>query len=495
MRREKNEINKSAPKKKLLNYFARLIGILFLLGSVLFVGTAFFANIVSFKYIAILCAIVVLLLVLLLPPLISFKFKKGRKIAAIIISLILLSLYAVLTWYVLGTLGFIDSITNNGMSVEEKYYVVVRDDDTYADIDDIEGETIYSFGQGDDFDEAQGKLKEIVDVDLVQGEQLMPAADSLLAGELEVLFMHEDDFQYILSGAPNFEDDTKILKVISVFKNPFNVAKPVNVSQESFNIMITGIDTEGPISTDSRSDVNMVMTVNPNTHKILLTSIPRDAYIQYPEEGDGAIAGYYDKLTHSGIYGADETIAIVEDLLDIDINYYVKVNYTTVIVLIDEMGGIDVESEYAFYASDNIHSYVEGINHLDGAAALMFARERQSFSDGDFQRNRNQQAVLKAILEKATSSTTILLNYTQILNSLGDYIEMNMTGDEIKELMREQTDEMPSWTIETQNITGECGSAMCYGLGNEASVVFLNDTELANAKSYIETFIENGVEE
>ena len=141
----------------------------------------------------------------------------------------------------------------------------------------------------------------------------------------------------------NFRSDTKIIYTVEVEKETKDIVKDVNVTEEPFNVYISGLDTEGSISTVSRSDVNMIVTVNPKTHKVLLTSIPRDYEIKLPSKQN-----VLDKLTHTGLYGIEETIASVEQLMGIDINYYVKVNYTTVTKMVDAIGGIDINSDYAF---------------------------------------------------------------------------------------------------------------------------------------------------
>ena len=215
----------------------------------------------------------------------------------------------------------------------------------------------------------------------------------------------------------------------------------------------------------------MIATINPKTKVILLTSIPRDYYVMLPD------VEAYDKLTHTGVAGANYTIETVEKMLGVDINYYVKVNFTTVVTLIDVVGGIDINSELAFTASDGTY-FSEGINHVDGTAALRFARERYAFTDGDFQRNRNQQIVVEALIKKMTQSSTLLFNYTDILGAVEGYMEMNMSSDDLKALIRMQTDDMASWDIIRQNITGPTGSDYCYSVGQYASVVWQDQNSI-----------------
>lgn len=253
----------------------------------------------------------------------------------------------------------------------------------------------------------------------------------------------------------------------------------VNVSRKPFNVLITGYDTFGPIDMEGRSDVNMLVTVNPKTHEILLTSIPRDYEVQ--------LANYdyaTDKLTHTGFYSVDDTITAVEDLLDIKINYYVKVNFTTVVKFIDAIGGVDVYSENAFstsiYTPSGGKEYFdveEGMNHFDGAEALGFARERSAFGDGDNTRVKNQQAVFQAILEKAMKSSTLVMKYGELLDGLKDYMEMNMSSRETRALIKLQLRDNPDWNITRNSVEGHDASMVTYTGGSDPVYVMAQDEE------------------
>ena len=189
-------------------------------------------------------------------------------------------------------------------------------------------------------------------------------------------------------------------------------------------------------------------------------------------------------MTHSGIYGISETVATVEKFTGIDINYYVKVNYSTLTKLVDAIGGIDIDSPLSFYTHNLNPNYYfqEGYNHLDGAQALAYCRERYSFNEGDLQRNKNQQMVLAAIIEKATQSETILSQYTSILNGIKDNIETDMERNSMTSLIKMQISDMPSWDIQQQSITGEYAQGQyCYALGTNADVVLVDEASVAQA--------------
>ncbi|NLD10804.1 MAG: LCP family protein, partial [Clostridiales bacterium] len=256
-------------------------------------------------------------------------------------------------------------------------------------------------------------------------------------------------------------------KITKINTADSSLAKRVSVTDDSYNIYISGIDITGNIDTVSRSDVNMIVTVNPKTHKVLLTSIPRDYLIKLPSANYAS-----DKLTHTGAYGIDDTLGAVENLLGIDMNYYVKVNYSTVLKLVDSIGGIDVNSDYTFTTSGmkNIYTFHKGKNHLNGKQALAFARERHSFSDGDIQRNKNQQKVMQAVLKKVSSSKTLIMKYSDILGGIQDYMKTNFTGEEIRDLIKMQVRDMPNWKITKQNMVGTDSTEFCYSTGTDQEV-------------------------
>ena len=277
-----------------------------------------------------------------------------------------------------------------------------------------------------------------------------------------------------------------------------NASAVSDVTKHPFNFTITGLDVDGTIDAEGRSDVNMVVTVNPKTHQILMTSIPRD-YEIYMAEYDNAM----DKLTHTGFYGVQTTIGAEEQLFDTKINYYVKVNFTTVERFIDAIGGIDVESEYEF-TPVKLKSWTvkKGVNHMNGKQALAFARERKAFPSGDNQRIKNQQLVFEALLKKATSSRTMILSYNRVLSSLRNYFEMSFSSRESRKLVKFQLAKDPDWKIFKNTVVGGDGSLPTYSSGGEYAYVMTQDYEsIENAKTLINAVLngqdlqtdENGI--
>ena len=261
-----------------------------------------------------------------------------------------------------------------------------------------------------------------------------------------------------------------------------NKEKASPIIQEPFNVCITGIDVDGEIDEQGRSDVNMIVTVNPKTGQILLTSIPRD-YEIYLSDYDNAV----DKLTHTGFIDTDTTIKAEEDLLNIEIDHYVKINFSTVTQFIDAIGGIDVYSEYEFTpVKKKDWTVKKGMNHMNGKEALAFARERKSFIDGDIQRIKNQQAVFEAIIKKSANSKTLLLNYSKILSSLKKYFEMSFNSSEVKSLIKYQILKSPDWKIYKNTLIGGDLTIPTYSTGSTpVYVMSQNQESIDDAKKLI----------
>lgn len=468
--------------------FTKIWFLVYVIFALAFASIVVYMDVLPQKYLIYMAAVILAVSLLLMIPLCLGKFRKRVRVPAFIVSLILIAVYVTGAAYIVNTINFLDQITSDNKVLTEEYCVVVDKDSQYNEVEDIAAQEVAIFSSSDSrYIEAQKKLREDAKINLVSELSLSDLAEKLLKKERDIIFISKHTYDGLCEGVSSFKTNTKIIYTVKLQQQSQESAKTVNVTETPFNVCISGLDVEGTIDVLSRSDVNMIMTVNPQTHKILLTSIPRDYYVQIPGLGNA-----WDKLTHTGIYGIGETINTLEQLTGLDINYYVKVNYTTVTQLVDAIGGITVDSDYEFSTHGmNVYYYfTEGENYLDGSRALAFARERKSFSDGDLQRNKNQQKVLKGILDKALSSETILMSYTDILSALGDYVDINMSKKDMQALVKMQLADMPNWTIILQSIKGTGGSDMCYSLGNlYASVVYVDSQSVADAVTQINSVI------
>lgn len=473
------EADRKDEMKKKGNIFCRTVSIIYTVLAVAFVVLLAWLNVLPAKYFwagVVLLAVASLFIV---PVMYSFHGKKGRKIGATVVAFLLIAVFGVGTYYLADTLNFLGDITAI-REVTEDYHVVVKADFVGEDVSGISGQTVGTYMDNDlNYSEAKAMLQKEVNVEYAYEDGISTLLEKLYSGEYPAILISAASYEGLKGEHSELETDTRILYTLKVPVETEDKTSAVDVTKEPFNVYISGIDVEGDISTVSRTDVNMIATVNPVTHEVLLTSIPRDYYVNLPSKGAK------DKLTHSGLYGIQETIGAVEDIMGIDINYYVRVNYTTVVKLVDAIGGIQVDSPYEFTTSGmqslNGHHFVKGINNLDGRAALAFCRERHSFLNGDMQRNENQQLVMEGILRKALSSTTILTSYTSILDAVRGNMETNMSPDQMSDIVKMQLDGMPGWDIQKQAIKGTNGWGQCYALGFEASIVDQDPEENARA--------------
>lgn len=421
-------------------------------------------------------AVIILLLIADVAVLLLINRKRRRRsvpAGGLILTAILLIIMNLAGFYLYSTYDTFSKISGHLVQTET-FYVIVLKDGSYEKAEDIAGKTVHvSKAETRTYKEAKGKLVTKEDVVYEEEEDLVTTGHVLIdrAGQEhdEIIFVSRNNYQMICEEIDGFRKNTKIIYKVPVEVKSDNNSKKVNVTEDSFNIYITGIDVFGNIDQVSRSDVNMIITVNPKTKTILLTSIPRDTYI--PLHSFGAL----DKLTHSGIYGVDETVDTVEDWLDIEINYYVRINFSMLIRIVDAIGGVDVDSPYAFKSAVSDYTYKKGMNHLDGKAALYFARERKSFKDEDEQRIRNQQIVLKAMIEKITGSTALLTGYTKILDAVEGKLQTDLSDRDISSLVKMQLDDLGKWKIRTVSVTGEGAYEYTYSMGQRELFVSIPD--------------------
>lgn len=346
----------------------------------------------------------------------------------------------------------------------------------------------------------QNKLSEqgASGIEFVSCSGAVSAADALLNREVDAIILHSVYIDMIDEDV--YEDFSDRIKVICTLETTELIQTPQwtqieetqgeELSQsaaeeilksenlDSFVVYVSGIDTYGSVSVQSRSDVNILAVVNVKEHKVQLINTPRDYYVPLPISN-----GVRDKLTHAGIYGIDVSIGALEMLYDVDVDHYVRINFSGFEEIIDALGGIDVNSEYDFTAKG--YSYSKGINHLDGAAALVFARERYSFAAGDVQRGKNQMAVITAMIHKMLS-VELLRNYATILNSISGSFQTDFTADEIYALVSSQLLSGGEWTVDSYSVTGFDGSETTYSIPNaRAYVMYPDEEKVETAKSLI----------
>lgn len=464
-------------KKKSKISFMKYLSIFLMIVSVLCLLLVYFINILPLEYFIVLVVLVLLLDLFAVMLLLS----KGRVKNAfgIFFSIILLIIMIFGITYELNTLDFLKQFGFNSYKTESYNVIVLESSglDTLEDLDDSSiGHIDVKNRRG--LDEFINKIKNIINFTPVIGDDISSLANMLEDEEVEGIILEDAELAILEEEDPEFSNSIRVVYNTNVEVEIADVGESVDVENDSFNVLISGIDTYGSVTKVSRSDVNILVSVNPTTHDILLTSIPRDYYVLLPQFGE------YDKLTHAGIYGIETSIGAVEELLDTKINYYVKVNFTSLIDIVDALGGITIESNYDFISQDGYH-FVKGSNTLDGKKALSFARERKAFAEGDRTRGQNQEIILEALIKKAMSSN-IITNYGDLLNALKDKFITNITDEEITDLIKKQLEEMASWDITSISLDGTNAFDYTYSYKNQKLYVMRADEEsVLSAKNQI----------
>ena len=434
-----------------------------LIASLLLVVLIFKLNALPLLYtIGVIVIVLVLALFsfLLMKP--SKKEGKGkiRNVIGKIISLILSVLLMVGSLYIAQGNSVLDSISNANTKTT-RISLVVMDESEYHKVSDLKNKDVEVNQDDEDnakyMEEAIEALqKEESSIQLNNVSSYSQMANDLYDGQTDAIYINEANYSMLEEEHETFRTDTRVIWSYDIIEKTKDISKNVDVTKEVFTIFISGIDTTGPVSTVSRSDVNMLVTVNPKTKQILMTSIPRDYYVTLTNKEKK------DKLTHAGLGGVENSVSTIENFMGIDINYYARVNFTSLIEMVDALGGIEVYSDKTFtpYTNGGI-TIKEGMNHMNGETALAFARERKIYANGDNHRVQNQQAVLKGMLEKAMTPA-ILTNYSSVLSSIEGSFETNMLPNEITSLIKMQLNDMASWDFYQIQLSGT-GKSMTGG--------------------------------
>ena len=442
----------------------------------------FFAALFYINIIPIFLTFLLLLLTLgLTLGLLILNLSKKRilRIVGNSITIILTIILIYVMTYLYSTIGFLFNVTD-GDYVLNNYQVVVLKNSSYNELNDLDNKTLgYSETiQNSTLKKIKKKLKKI-DLDYHSYESTDTLTNALLNKEVEAIIMLDSELSILSeTNEANYEK----LKVIysMELKNDISSLKDIaNINKEPFNIYLSGIDTFGKINATSRSDVNIILTVNPKKDKILITWIPRDYYVKINE------SSYKDKLTHAGIYGINSSIYAVSKLLDIKINYYVKVNFTSVTEIVDLLGGLTFYNDYAFTTVGNKY-YPEGEITLNGADTLTYVRERKNLEEGDVGRGKHQIVVLNALIKKLTSKE-VIKNYNNLLKSMENGFLTNMPHNTMIGFIKNEIRNPHNFKIESNILTGHDSYEYTYSYKNTKLYVMLPDEEKVNeAKAKIQ---------
>lgn len=459
-----------AKKKNKIMPFFKYLTIVMVVVTLITLGLVKFINILPLEYFYVFGGLLVLISIVNASLILTKKNSKKRVIGSLLTILYIIILILGIV-YLLNTIGFLKRLGFSNYKTEN-YSVLVLKETGIDDLNGLKGKRVGSLEfNTDGLKKAQEKVDKKVEVNFETYKDASMLKAALLEENVDSIII-ENSVLSILNEEDNFSYKYKVIYEFSVDVETEDITKNVDITKDTFNIYISGIDTYGAISSVARSDVNMILSVNPKTKKILITSIPRDYYLKLATRGE------YDKFTHSGIYGVEESVKTLEEFLDIKINYYIKVNFTSMINVIDALGGVNVYSEYSFISIDN-YEYNKGYNEVKGEKALSFVRERQAFINGDRIRIMNQAAMVRAMIDKA-SSPAIITNYNSLLKSLSDAFITNISKESLTSFIKKQIQEEIVWDIENVRMDGTDSYEYTYSYKGNKLYVMIPDNESVN---------------
>ncbi|MHC3595725.1 LCP family glycopolymer transferase CpsA [Streptococcus suis] len=476
---KKRSGRRKSSKLKLVNF--ALLG-LYAITLCLFLVTMYRYNILDFRY---LNYIVTLLLVGVAVLAGILMWRKKARIFTALLLVFSLVITSVGIYGMQEVVKFSTRLNSNSTFSEYEMSILVP---ANSDITDVRQLTSILAPAEYDQDNITALLENISKMESTQlvtspTTSYLTAYQSMLNGESQAMVFNGVFTNILENEDPDFS--SKVKKIYS-----FKVTQTVEtateqVSGDGFNIYISGIDTYGPISSVSRSDVNIIMTVNRATHKILLTTTPRDSYVAIADGGQNQ----YDKLTHAGIYGVNASVHTLENLYGIDISNYIRLNFTSFLQLIDLVGGIDVENTQEFTSGG--YNFPVGTVHLDAEQALIFVRERYSLANGDNDRGQNQEKVIAALIKKLSSPDN-LANYQAILTGLEGSIQTDLSLETIMGLVNTQLESGTQFTVESQALTGTGRSDLSsYAMpGSQLYMMEINQDSLEQAKAAIQSVLD-----
>ncbi|HFI0461986.1 TPA: LCP family protein [Streptococcus suis] len=476
---KKRSGRRKSSKLKLVNF--ALLG-LYAITLCLFLVTMYRYNILDFRY---LNYIVTLLLVGVAVLTGLLMWRKKARIFTTLLLVFSLVITSVGIYGMQEVVKFSTRLNSNSTFSEYEMSILVP---ANSDITDVRQLTSILAPAEYDQDNITALLDDISKMESTQlatspATSYLTAYQSMINGESQAMVFNGVFTNILENEDPDFS--SKVKKIYS-----FKVTQTVEtateqVSGDSFNIYISGIDTYGPISSVSRSDVNIIMTVNRATHKILLTTTPRDSYVAIADGGQNQ----YDKLTHAGIYGVNASVRTLENLYGIDISNYIRLNFTSFLQLIDLVGGIDVENTQEFTSGG--YNFPVGTVHLDAEQALIFVRERYSLANGDNDRGKNQEKVIAALIKKLSSPEN-LRNYQAILTGLEGSIQTDLSLETIMGLVNTQLESGTQFTVESQALTGTGRSDLSsYAMpGSQLYMMEINQDSLEQAKAAIQSVLD-----
>lgn len=497
--------------KKFFGVFKNIyldIYILFMMSCIILYTVLLKINILGLKYMIPIAIVLIVLCIIKGFILLHKKLKKKIKIFFSVTTTLLLIAFIVLSVVLLNAFSSVKNIFSTRSYVD--YSVMVKKESNYKELEDID-KKIIGFYQDDNYHErAEKRLSTKIEAEYIGYSSLEELEDALLSEEIDALMIldsyldviHSNDIEEVegqeetpVKEEDNFKDKTRVIYTFKLTIDNSKKEKDIDLENGSFVVFVSGQDSyASSVSESSRSDVNLLMAVNLKTRQILLVSIPRDYYINI--HGKNA----YDKLTHISIYGSDTASQSLGDIMDVEVPYYVKFNFTTFMKAIDYMLPLDVYSDFDFTTGvydqtiGNSYTFSKGYNHItSGEMALQFVRARKNFSEGDRQRGINQSRMLRAVINKA-ATPQVLLKYNDVLKSLDGTFLTNISDDSIIEIVKYVINHNGKFKISSYSLDGYDSMRACYSSGSQLLYAMLpNEDSVNQASLYIKDVLEGRV--
>lgn len=473
---QEKELQKKNKKHGLFKY--KFISFLLIVLTVVTLANVLIEEIFSYFYlvpIAVASIAVVLVLAFILN---KRNLRRWIKNFMSIIAVLIMAFELLMLLFGTKTLKFLSSITDTGYRVET-FGIYVLNDSSYKEVDELNSKNIAYLNHDDNknIKQALKKLEKEINVNTTSKDNASALVDELINHKVEAILM--DTSYEVLLEEEQIEKYQKLrlLETIDIVDIVNTIKSDVDITKDPFVVYISGIDTSGNVASKARSDVNMLVAVNPTTKNILMINTPRDYYITLKGKDKK------DKLTHAGLYGVEESVNSLSSFYDTDIDYYVRINFTSFVKIVDELGGIKVNVPIRFCEQNSKRSKApqdliclnKGMQNLNGEQALALARHRKTLPTGDRGRGENQMLVLEAIINKAMS-LKIISSYSSLIDALKGRITTNMTSNEIIKFAKKQVKDLDAWTFTSLSATGSDSTGVCYATGAGRAYVMEPDT-------------------
>ena len=480
--------NKKKHVKK-SDIFYRIISVLLVIASLVSCGLLVYFEILPVSYLSLIIILGGLIVFFIVKAFNNRRLKKWLKAILSIPTILITIVLIILSFYLLGTIDFLSDIFDTGIRTDT-YSVYVLKDSKYKNIKDLNDKIIAVSDTSEEVtNKAIDKLSMKLEFNKSEYDSVSEGADAVLDRKIDAVLALESNIDILKENDTKYED-LKAIYTFNVTTRVKTLKSDKDVTKQNFVIYISGIDSSGKVATKARSDVNILVAVNPVKNKIFILNTPRDYYVKLHSKKA------MDKLTHAGIYGIEESVSTLEDLYDINIDYYARINFTTFINIIDKLDGVEVDVPVNFCEQDSNRNtenpicLKKGLQTLSGEEALALSRTRYTIAGGDRGRIENQMLVLEAIIDKAMSPK-IISKYNSLLNSVSSSLITNMNQKSFTKLIKNQLRKNPKWEIETYSVDGSDSNNTTYSTGGaRAYVMNPKEETVSEAKHKLDNILE-----